>query len=105
MPTAELRKKLKVPQAFLAKILQKLIQKGIVSSQKGKMGGVKIKNPRVSLLEVIKLFEPRFVINKCLLKGYVCSFKGACPLHAVLRAMQSDMCAKLAKVSFEELKK
>ncbi len=71
------------PQHFMAKILQKLVRKNFIKSQKGKTGGFYFdkSNPELPLIEIIQLIEGNKKVNGC---GYglnKCDNDNPCPLH------------------------
>lgn len=78
-----LARALKIPQNYLAKILHRLAQSGVLTSSRGRNGGFLLARPasRISLAQVVGLFdriEPR---RQCLLGQAVCSDAKACPAH------------------------
>ena len=81
----------RVPQAYLAKILQGLTHAGVVRSQRGIGGGVSlVKEPsRLTLLEVVDAVDPIQRIKECPL-GLASHGVRLCPLHKRLdQAMAS----------------
>lgn len=72
----------KVPQAYLAKVLQGLVQKGVVHSQRGVGGGMAlVKEPgELTILEVVNAVDPIVRIKECPL-GLVGHGVRLCPLH------------------------
>jgi Rrf2 family nitric oxide-sensitive transcriptional repressor len=72
----------KVPQAYLAKVLQELGQAGLVRSQRGVGGGISLrKSPaEINLLEVVNAVDPIKRIQKCPL-GLAAHGVTLCPLH------------------------
>jgi Rrf2 family nitric oxide-sensitive transcriptional repressor len=101
--TTELSRQLRVSRVFLAKIFQILIKAGILASEKGKGGGVKLKKKHLSLAEIILLLEPSFCLNKCLNGKYRCVFGRACPLHKILKDLQKRLISDLKKIFLEEI--
>jgi Rrf2 family nitric oxide-sensitive transcriptional repressor len=80
--TEEIAKVTRVPQAYLAKVLQNLGQDGIVRSQRGVGGGVAlVKSPKqLTILEVVNAVDPIRRINTCPL-GLAAHGVRLCPLH------------------------
>jgi Rrf2 family protein len=101
--TAELSKRLRVPRLFLAKILNELSRNGVVTAERGKLGGVVLKDPRTSLKQVILMFDPGISFNKCLKKGNTCFLGKNCVLHSFLAEAQSDLFRKLETVTIESI--
>jgi Rrf2 family nitric oxide-sensitive transcriptional repressor len=58
--TADIAKSVRVPSAYLNKVLQHMRRAGLVKSQRGVGGGVALAKPpkRISLLEVIEAVSP-----------------------------------------------
>ena len=80
--TEEIAKVTKVPQAYLSKVLQNLVQAGIVRSQRGIGGGMALamKPCELTILEVVNAVDPIKRIATCPLD--LASHGGnLCPLH------------------------
>jgi Rrf2 family transcriptional regulator, iron-sulfur cluster assembly transcription factor len=101
--TEKLSKQLRISRPFLAKILNKLSQERIVSTKKGKTGGVTLKAPATSLKTVVLMFDPKFAFNKCLTKNFGCFLGSKCPIHDFLCKAQNDLFRKLDSVSISQL--
>lgn len=73
-----------VPQAYLAKIVKKLNDYGIIDSKRGSSGGIWLARPAklISLLEVCEAVEGEEFLAPCLLGPDYCNALRACPTHA-----------------------
>jgi Rrf2 family iron-sulfur cluster assembly transcriptional regulator len=83
-PIREIAEALDIPAASLAKVVQKLTRRGLLSSQKGPGGGIALARPagEVSLLEVVEALEDRSLTGVCILGIPGCSQRtDHCPLH------------------------
>lgn len=71
------------PQPFTAKILQRLVKSGIISSQKGKGGGFFFGDQKadITLKEIIVLMEGNKIFNSCGFGMKQCSDENPCPIH------------------------
>jgi Rrf2 family protein len=71
-----------VPRAYLSKVLQNLRQAGLVASQRGVGGGVRLtSNPKeLTILDVVNAVDPIERIRKCPL-GLSSHGFHLCPLH------------------------
>src|SRR5437660_6539320 len=80
--TEQIARVTKVPQAYLAKVLQSLVQAGVVRSQRGIGGGVALaKAPEeLTILEVVNAVDPIGRIQTCPLDLAAHGVK-LCPLH------------------------
>ena len=80
--TEEVAKATKVPPAYLAKILQGMVRSGVIRSQRGVGGGVKLaRTPEeLTILEVVNAVEPIQRIKVCPL-GLSTHGANLCPLH------------------------
>ena len=79
-----LAKVLRIPPNYLAKILHRLAQAGVLTSSRGRKGGFTLaQSPRrISLAQVVGLFDRLEPRRQCLLGQSVCSDAKACPAHA-----------------------
>jgi Rrf2 family protein len=93
--TEQIHRATLVKRAYLAKILQGLAKKGIVTTQRGVGGGVALaRSPQeLTLLEVVNAVEPLQRIRTCPL-GIATHGTQLCPLHrridAVLAAVEEQ---------------
>ena len=80
--TEEIARTTKVPQAYLSKVLQGLVQAGIVRSQRGIGGGMSLARPpaEVTILEVVNAVDPIPRIKTCPL-ALAAHGVNLCPLH------------------------
>ncbi len=80
--TRQIAKVTKVPMAYLSKVLQSLARSGIVVSQRGIGGGVRLAHDpdELTILQIVQAVDPIRRINTCPLK---LAAHGArlCPLH------------------------
>lgn len=72
-----------VPQAYLAKIVKKLNDSGIIESRRGSRGGIWLARPArlISLWEICVALEGEDVLAPCLLGSDRCNHECACPTH------------------------
>ena len=87
----EIGEKLKIPQPYLAKILQALARKKILHSSKGPHGGFYLLIPaaKLTLMDIIDAIDGRNFFDSCYVTGERCTFdvpeQGHCVLHNDLR--------------------
>lgn len=83
--TAQIAKVTRVPKPYLSKVLQNLGRAGIVESQRGIGGGIRLAKAaaELTILEVVNAVEPIGRIKKCPL-GLVSHGTRLCPLHTRL---------------------
>lgn len=87
----EISEKLKIPQPYLAKILQVLARKKILHSTKGPHGGFYLLIPasRLTLMDIIDAIDGRNFFDNCFVTGERCNFdkpdEVLCILHNDLR--------------------
>ncbi|CRX39352.1 RrF2 family transcriptional regulator [Estrella lausannensis] len=86
----EIAKGTKVPEAYLAKILQSLNRAGLVRAQKGIGGGYAMNLPasQISLFDIINAVDPFTRIKKCPLG--IAGHETLCPLHKKLDTAYAD---------------
>jgi len=89
----EICKVAKTPESFTAKILQNLVKRNILSSQKGPSGGFYFSRPLedISLIEIVKVIDGEGIFNKCGLGLANCDAKNPCPLHHEYEKVRSSL--------------
>ena len=86
----DIAKGLDIPVPFLGKILQGLVKRKILSSQRGTLGGFKFaRDPKtISFLDIIDSIDGLDVFNECLLGVRICTSNPehakVCPFHTKL---------------------
>ncbi len=85
------------PESFVSKILQQLVQRGMVASHRGTGGGFELAvDPNnISLLDVVEMVEGPLQINLCLGGEPSCDRKSWCGAHPIWGEAQSrfEACA------------
>lgn len=89
--TRELAARLKVSEAHLAKVMQRLGRAGLVRSQRGPKGGFSLqRNPDdITLLEVYEATEGTLREQRCLLGNPICN--GNCILGGLLENVGAEV--------------
>lgn len=104
---AELAEVTSAPSSFLSKVLQRLVQTGLVSSSRGATGGFELAWGRKNLtvLDVVEAIEGRTQLNLCLSDGPTCDRKSWCPGHPVWRDAQDALLKVLGSALIANLVK
>jgi len=96
---------LRVPPAYLAKILQQLCRAGLLHSARGRQGGFFLEagGEKTDLMSVIALVEGAGFVEDCVLGLKVCEDRTACPLHFRWRPIKDRIVAILKEQTLESL--
>jgi len=96
---------LKMPAPFLAKTLQELTKKNIISSVKGPHGGFFLtkKNEKNSLFDIIECIDGAEKFNECYLGQLECSSKNPCVVHHLYVPFKDKLISKLKKKTILEM--
>ena len=89
----EICNKAQTPESFTAKILQNLVKRDVINSQKGPSGGFFIARSlnKISLYEIVDAIDGPGIFNKCGLGLSECNAKKPCPLHKKFEAVRSEL--------------
>lgn len=95
MLVRDLAKKSFVPKAYLGKIISELSAHGLVVSQKGRGGGIKLcRHPKdIKLGECIELLDHIHGQKKCMLNPRPCQESHPCPLHSIATKIRREVLA------------
>ncbi|MFT5831471.1 MAG: Rrf2 family iron-sulfur cluster assembly transcriptional regulator [Bacteroidia bacterium] len=103
----DMAERLGVPAPFLAKILQPLVARGLIRSQRGRSGGFRLAQDKVpsdiSLYDIVNADGHLGKIRKCLLGQAECSDERACPLHQYWKRTSDEYLALLASTTLRDL--
>jgi Rrf2 family protein len=94
-----------ITPGFLVKIMQPLIDKGLVKSYRGVTGGFSLgRSPKeISLWDTIAVVQGPILLNKCTIRGGACSRDKTCPVHPVWLKARNDLKGTLSQTTYAEL--
>ncbi|MBK7642854.1 MAG: Rrf2 family transcriptional regulator [Planctomycetes bacterium] len=101
----DMARELAIPPAFLGKVLQPLVTRGILGSQRGRGGGFRLVRPskEVFLSEIISTQENLERSRQCVLGQGLCSDEHSCPLHKEWRSRTDSFLDHLDRTSLADL--
>lgn len=101
----DIAKELDISRHFLAKSLQQLSKKSIISSVRGPNGGFYLSkgNKKLNLLAVISCIDGTDVLDQCVLGLPNCSNDNPCPFHEHVRKFRDDLKKLLENENVEEI--
>jgi len=102
---AEIASSNKIPDKFLRKILPQLSSAGLLQSQRGKGGGIRLKINAADItpLNVIQAIDGDMALNKCLIDNDFCTDSRWCSMHVLWAETQKNMKKVLSGKSLAEL--
>lgn len=94
----------KIPQNFLSKILNRLVQVGMIRSIRGRGGGFVLAKPasEIFLKDVVGLFMKLDDFKRCFLGNLKCD--GTCGLHKKWKLIADQFDALLSETSISQIK-
>lgn len=96
-----------VPYRFLRRIVQKLVEGGLVEAHRGKGGGLRLARPAVdiSVADVLSVIDPKALkLNACLVNGNArCPRASICSVRPELRGVQEQLGEALTGINFRVL--
>lgn len=102
----EIAKEIDAPEAFIAKILQKLVKGGLIESLKGAGGGFEIpiqQLAQIKLCEIVNVIDGDSIYIGCGLGLAQCSETHPCPVHFKFKAIRNELKQMLETTSLKEL--
>lgn len=97
-----------VSELFLFKILQPLVEAGLVETVRGRNGGVRLGKPAedITLFDVVRVTEESFAMAECFENDAAeCPLIDSCNLNAALREALNAFFSVLAKHTIADLAK
>ncbi len=96
---------IQAPVHFIAKILQRLVRQGLLSSQKGKRGGFYFTEEQAqeSVMKVVEATEGSKIFTACGMGISQCSADNPCPLHDRFASIRSNLYDTLSEESIANL--
>ena len=109
----EIASELSIPVHFLAKILQSLSERGILTSYKGVHGGFTLQHApgRIRLIDVVEAIDGLDFFDRCVLGFPGCGTGKPCPVHdrwgevrdTIRDMLSADSLADLLPISREKI--
>jgi Rrf2 family transcriptional regulator, iron-sulfur cluster assembly transcription factor len=103
----DLTQKLDIPYHFLAKILQSLVHKGLLISQKGPTGGFALGMPakEITLFHIVEAIDGVSFTNECVLGFPECSGNNPCAVHDAWGGLRDQIYKMLINRNIEQMAK
>ena len=101
----QIAEKLNIPAPFLAKTLQELTKKKIISSVKGPNGGFYLtpKNNKKTLYDIIECIDGLHKLENCFLGQEECNDKKPCVIHHLYLPFKEKLLKKLKTKTIVEM--
>jgi Rrf2 family transcriptional regulator, iron-sulfur cluster assembly transcription factor len=101
----DLASRLELPAPYLAKILQGLVQAGILESVRGPKGGFRPTRPsdRITVGEVVTAMEGPDAMAGCIMGFPSCGDEHPCPLHDAWGAVKAQVTASMTEATIRDL--
>jgi Rrf2 family protein len=102
-----LARELNLPGPYLAKILQSLVQGGILESVRGPRGGYRFGKPSVDITvgDVVEALEGPEALGGCAMGFPRCGPENPCPLHQAWSEVKAQLDVCLTQVSLHDLRR
>ena len=96
---------LNISWSLVRRILGELGRKGLVRSTKGRGGGFKLEATaeRIYIMDLISTFQGFLKLNKCSVKGKICSNIESCILRSKIMAIEKKVKDELSSITIESL--
>lgn len=101
----DISEKQHIPQNYLAKIMRKLVQKGLLSSSPGPEGGYSLRKPTedISLKDIYEAIEGDMQLIDCMEKNVVCELFNSCTQRSVWDHLQLHTLTFLNDISVKDI--
>ena len=103
--TQEIAERQDIPQAFLTKIVQRLVLAGLVRAYRGAAGGIALvqRAEEINSRQIIEAVQGPIFLAQCLIQPGECPRRETCPVHDVLMEMQNSILKILEGVTLASL--
>ena len=104
--TKTLSEEMHIPYRFLRGIVRILCKADLVTSRKGKGGGLTLARPnkQISLKQILELFDPRGIaLNGCCVDAAACELSVKCPVHSEMVKIQHYLDETLSSLTFDKI--
>lgn len=100
----DISQELEIPLYFIAKLLQQLAKKKIISSTKGPTGGFYMneKNLNLKVCDILNVVEIRNVFEGCFMGLPYCGDAHPCPVHHIVSSFKQEILQKFDQQTIAE---
>jgi Rrf2 family protein len=101
----EIAENYNIPIELMAKVLQRLVRTGLLTSQQGTRGGYALGRPSIgiSVADVIQAIDGPFTVTACSTENMGCEQYGKCSIRDPLWRIRERIVAALGTVSLAEM--
>lgn len=94
-----------LPRNFLAKILQKLVRGGLITSYRGHQRGyaLAVAPERITVKEILLITEGPELFDHCFFRARRCFRNSTCPLHTAALSARTELEARLRALTLADL--
>jgi Rrf2 family protein len=105
MMVKDISERINVPKAYIAKLLQELSKRKIISSTKGPKGGFYLNpsNRNETIIQIIEVIDGKKKMESCLLGLEDCNEQKPCPIHRLISPSRSKMIALLETKTINDM--
>ncbi len=105
LASGEIARQQSIPAPFLAKIVARLAAAGIVATQRGVNGGIRLTRPanEITLLDVVEAIDGPLTLNRCGHRPDECPRSGSCAVHPAWLAICANVRLQLDRFHFAML--
>lgn len=95
----------KIPPSFLAKILSQCVKAGLVSSRKGRDGGIRLSRPadEITLLSIIEACEGPYIRKECVFYASRACEGPDCEVYCSLREQEEGVRMGLGSITLASM--
>jgi len=107
LSSGEIQREMLIPKAFMARIVARLAERGLVTTFAGRDGGLQLPRPArdLTIKDVVEAFEGPILLSQCMqARGEDdCPFRTNCPVRSKWGRVQAAMLREMAAITFEDL--
>ena len=94
-----------IPKVFLPKIVQRLVQAGLLRAHRGPAGGIALSRPpgEINMRQIIEAMDGPIALNTCLLLPGECPRESICPIHEIWVKTQDELLSGLESITLSKL--
>lgn len=101
----EVCKSAQTPESFTAKILQNLVKRKVLNSQKGPSGGFYISQnlEDITLYDIVEAIDGKSIFSQCGLGLAACNANKPCPMHYQFEVVRNELNAMCKNNTLQDL--
>jgi Rrf2 family protein len=107
VPMKEVARKAYIPVSFMPKIISHLTNRGLIVTERGKSGGIRLAKPpqEITIYEIVEAIDGPPLLNICMARPEECPLNPRCGVYLMWKKAQDSLDTFLKETTLDQVNK